>query len=88
MKIVTKTFLIIILLVLSFFISKEDVFSQSTPKVISVPFYSQEDGPNCWAAATLNITRSVNPSSDDNIYRLVNKVKAFDGITMETLKTK
>ena len=81
---------IIVLSILFIFITVffiNSVFSQSTPKIIPIPYYSQETGPNCWAAATLNLIRSVNPSCDDNIYRLVYKVRDLDGITMETLNT-
>jgi len=64
------------------FLSINIAFSKSYDrKILQVPYFTQENGPDCWAASLLMITNAVSPKKDNNIIDVVRNVGELDGIS-------
>ena len=61
-------------------------FSQSARKILEVPYYMQDNGPDCWAASLLMITSAVSPKTDNNILKVVQNAGEQDGIATRSIE--
>lgn len=58
---------------------------KATVNLIKTPYFTQNGGPDCWAAAALLLTASVNPSAKNNVNQFVYDAQMFDGINVNNM---
>ncbi|MEW5820426.1 MAG: C39 family peptidase, partial [Cyanobacteriota bacterium] len=88
-KLIIKIIALLFFIFSYFLISTSQINAQSTGqgKNLNIPYTSQENRPDCWAACIIMIAEAVVPRIDNNLMRIVFETGNTDGIRLDNLES-